>query len=153
MRLEFWLSQVDQTQMALFGGLVYQLWGHSRRAGLEEKRGEAAWRRNGHMPEQFWKYFQCFCKDESKSTYINVVPHLVFRMSFVGEFLRFSGFFTFCPGHLRCMATRLDGTVGAPPKGEIKTHQITKHWERRALNEHEQNQHDSWTNQVLLLEW
>mmetsp|Transcript_64230 Transcript_64230/g.140795 ORF Transcript_64230/g.140795 Transcript_64230/m.140795 type:complete len:228 (-) Transcript_64230:78-761(-) len=27
----------------------------------------------------------------------------------------------------KCMATRLDGTVGAPPKGEIKTHQITKH--------------------------
>lgn len=87
MSLEFWLSQVDQMQMALFGGLVYQLWGHSRRAGLEEKRGEAAWQRNGHKPEQFWKYSQCFCKYESKSTYRKFVLHLVFRMSFVmGEF-------------------------------------------------------------------
>lgn len=27
----------------------------------------------------------------------------------------------------RCMATRLDGTVGQPPKGEAKTHIVSKH--------------------------
>lgn len=27
----------------------------------------------------------------------------------------------------RCMATRLDGTVGTPPKGEAKTHIVSKH--------------------------
>ena len=99
MSLEFWLSQVDQMQMALFGGLVYQLWGHSRRAGLEEKRGEAAWQRNGHKPEQFWKYSQCFCKYESKSTYRNFVLHLVFRKSFV------MGKVSSPNGHLHLMAT------------------------------------------------
>lgn len=27
----------------------------------------------------------------------------------------------------KCMATRLDGTVGSPPKGETKSHQTSKH--------------------------